>query len=124
MSTGSIQELFYLSMLPCSYLSGVNLTISFAVSGANRGIGLHLVYNILERQPNAVIFAGARDPTSAQELNEFASKHSNIHVIKLIADDEESNKEAVEEIKKVTDRLDVVVANAGQLDPPLFRSAA
>jgi norsolorinic acid ketoreductase len=92
------------------------LTISFSVSGASRGIGLQLVYNILERQPDAVIFAGARDPASAKELNEFAGKHSNVHVIKLIADDEESNKQAVEEIKKITDRLDVVVANAGKSD--------
>jgi NAD(P)-dependent dehydrogenase (short-subunit alcohol dehydrogenase family) len=36
-----------------------------------------------------------------------------VHVVKLVADEEESNKKAVEEIKKVTDRLDVVVANAG-----------
>jgi norsolorinic acid ketoreductase len=92
------------------------LTTSLPVSGASRGIGLQLVYNLLERQPDAVIFAGARDPTSAKELNEFASKHRNVHVIKLIADDEESNKQAVEEIKKITDRLDVVVANAGKSD--------
>ena len=85
-----------------------------AVSGANRGIGLELVYNILKRQPDAVIFAGARDPSSAKELKELASENPNVHLIKVIADDEESNKQAVEKIKKVTDRLDVVVANAGK----------
>lgn len=35
--------------------------------------------------------------------------------MKLISSDEESNNAAVEEIKKVAGRLDVVVANAGQL---------
>jgi NADP-dependent 3-hydroxy acid dehydrogenase YdfG len=37
-------------------------------------------------------------------------------VVKLVVDDEQSNKDAVEEVKKVTERLDIVVANAGQLD--------
>lgn len=67
-----------------------------------------------ELQPTAVIFAGARDPSSATELNAFAKEHRNVHVVELIADDEASNKKAVEEIRKVTDRLDIVVANAGE----------
>lgn len=37
-------------------------------------------------------------------------------MVKLVVDDEQSNKDAVEEVKKVTERLDVVVANAGQSD--------
>jgi norsolorinic acid ketoreductase len=72
-----------------------------------------------KRTPSAIIFAGARDPTKATELNELAKKHpNNIHIVKLVADDAESNKAAVEEVKKVTDRLDVVVANAGQYIKP------
>ncbi|KAJ9092787.1 hypothetical protein QFC21_006662 [Naganishia friedmannii] len=89
------------------------------ISGANRGIGLRLVTAYLERNPSAVIFAGARDPTKAIELNELAKKNpEHVHVIKLVADDAESNKEAVEQVKKVTDRLDVVVANAGIASGP------
>ncbi|KAJ9105992.1 hypothetical protein QFC19_003327 [Naganishia cerealis] len=83
------------------------------ISGANRGIGFSLIPAVLERTPSAVIFAGARDPANATELNDLAKKHPNVRVIKLVADDEESNKQAVEEVNKVTDRLDVVVANAG-----------
>ncbi|KAJ9092789.1 hypothetical protein QFC21_006664 [Naganishia friedmannii] len=84
------------------------------ISGANRGIGLSLVSAFLKHTPSAVIFAGARDPSKATELNEIAKKYpNNVHVIKLVADDAESNKAAVEEVKKVTDRLDIVVANAG-----------
>lgn len=44
--------------------------------------------------------------------------HPNVHVVKLVVDDEESNKAAVAEIQKFTDRLDVVVANAGLSSPP------
>jgi hypothetical protein len=102
------------SVSPCIAACQTQLTRPFTVSGANRGIGYQLVLALLERQPDAIIFAGARDPASANELNDVASKHQNVHVVKLIADDEESNKKAVEEIKKVTDRLDVVVANAGK----------
>ena len=66
------------------------------VTGASRGIGLNLVFVLTERIPSATIFAGARDPASSTELNEFAEKHPNVKVIKLIADDLESNKQAVE----------------------------
>jgi NAD(P)-dependent dehydrogenase (short-subunit alcohol dehydrogenase family) len=69
---------------------------------------------LTERIPSATIFAGARDPASSTELNGFAKKHPNVKVVKLIADDAESNKQAVEEIKKITGRLDIVVANAGE----------
>jgi norsolorinic acid ketoreductase len=86
------------------------------VSGANRGIGLHLIHALLKRLPNAIIFAGARDPSSANALKELASKNGNVHVVKLVVDDAQSNKDAVEEVKKVTNRLDIVVANAGQYD--------
>lgn len=95
-----------------------------SVTGANRGIGYDLVLALLKRYPNAVLFAGARDPTSADALNELANSDSRVHVVELIADDEESNKGAVEEVKKVTDRLDIVVANAGALAsslPTCFR---
>lgn len=93
-------------------------------TGANRGIGYDLVLALLKRYPNAVLFAGARDPTSANALNELARNDSRVHVVKLIADDEESNKSAVEEVKKVTDRLDIVVANAGTLRRVPFCSSA
>jgi len=87
---------------------------SFSVSGASRGIGLSLVTALLKHRPNAYIFAGARDPASADELAEIAKKHPNVRVVPLIADDEDSVKRAVDEVQKVTDRLDIVIANAGE----------
>jgi NAD(P)-dependent dehydrogenase (short-subunit alcohol dehydrogenase family) len=117
MSTDPKQSLNYFSMCFTIFLERI-LTLVSSVSGANRGIGYQLVLAILERQPDAVIFAGARDPAKANELNNLASKNPNVHVVKLVADDEESNKKAVDEIKKVTDRLDVVVANAGKSELP------
>lgn len=83
------------------------------VSGANRGIGLGIVHQILQNDPSAIIFAGARSPSKSTELNDLAKKHPNLHVVELIVDDKESNLKAVEEVKKVVGRLDVVIANAG-----------
>ncbi|KAI5451651.1 hypothetical protein NCC49_001632 [Naganishia albida] len=87
------------------------------VTGANRGIGYDLVLTLLKRYPEAILWASAREPASADALNQLANKDSRVHVVKLITDDEESNKKAVEEIKKVTNRLDIVVANAGINSP-------
>lgn len=87
------------------------------MTGANRGIGYDLVLTLLKRYPNAVLFATARDPSSADALNDLVKQDSRVHVVKMITDNEESNKQAVEEVRKVTDRLDIVVANAGTSVP-------
>jgi norsolorinic acid ketoreductase len=84
------------------------------VSGANRGIGLALVKALSAKLPHATIFAGARDPASADALNTFAKENTRLRVVKLIAHDEGSVKDAVAEVRKVTDRLDIVIANAGE----------
>ena len=71
------------------------------VSGANRGIGFNIV-NILSQRENVVIFAGARDPTAATQLNELAAKNSNLHVIKLTSTSEEDAKAAAKKIEEVS----------------------
>jgi hypothetical protein len=104
----------------------------YLVSGANRGIGdgtfpgrtpklmltsmlpgLGLVKAIATR-PDTVVFAGARNPSSASELDELAKTQKNVHVLKLTSCDEADNRAAVAEIKRTAGALHVVIANAGK----------
>ncbi|KAL1752369.1 hypothetical protein FB107DRAFT_277757 [Schizophyllum commune] len=85
----------------------------YLVTGANRGIGLAIVTALAVR-PDVVVFAGARDLSRAGSLHALANAHpEHVHVIKVISADKENNKAAIEEIKRVAGRLDVVIANAG-----------
>ncbi|KAL1691081.1 hypothetical protein GGG16DRAFT_125167 [Schizophyllum commune] len=85
----------------------------YFVTGANRGIGLAMVQALAAR-PNAVVFAGARDPARATDLNVLAKAHPDrVHILKVVSADRENNKAAIEEVKRVAGRLDIVIANAG-----------
>ncbi|KAL1695212.1 hypothetical protein GGG16DRAFT_45414 [Schizophyllum commune] len=85
----------------------------YLVTGANRGIGLAIV-TALAARPDAVVFAGARDLARADKLHALANAHpGRIYVTKVVSADKENNKAAIEEIKRVAGRLDVVIANAG-----------
>ncbi|KZP14526.1 NAD(P)-binding protein [Athelia psychrophila] len=97
----------------------------YLISGANRGIGLAITAALAAR-PDTVVFAGARNPSTATELQALSrSMPSNVHIVKLASADEEDHKAAVDQIKKDVGRLDVVIANAGQVfalpsaSPPL-----
>lgn len=87
--------------------------IVYLISGANRGLGLGFV-KVLLRRDNVIIFAGARNPSSATELQALAKEFpEKLHIVKLNSADEAGNKAAVEEVKAKAGRLDVVIANAG-----------
>jgi NAD(P)-dependent dehydrogenase (short-subunit alcohol dehydrogenase family) len=74
--------------------------------------GFGLIQHLAARD-NVIVFAGARNPSSATALNELATKHQGkVHVVKLTSADEADNRAAVDEIKKTVGRLDVVIANA------------
>ncbi|KAJ7626804.1 hypothetical protein FB45DRAFT_979570 [Roridomyces roridus] len=85
--------------------------IVYLVTGANRGIGYGLAGTLAAR-PDAIVFAGARDP-AAQSLADLVAKHPNVHPIKFVANDQVNNEAAIAEIKSSTGQLDVIIANAG-----------
>ena len=89
-----------------------------AVTGANRGIGFALVEQLASRD-NILIFAGARDPSKADRLNQLAQeKQGKIVVVKLDVTSEEDAKKAAEMVKEKVSKVDVLIANAGEFTSP------
>jgi len=82
------------------------------VSGANRGIGLQLV-KIIASNPDRIVFAGARNPSKATDLQDLASHNPNVHLVKLESTSTSDAIAAAETVRQVTGGLDVVIANAG-----------
>ena len=88
------------------------MTQYWLVTGGNRGIGLALVQQLAVRK-DIVVFVSVRNTSKLGDLAKITGKHSNVHVIQLRLEVIADAKKAVAEISKVTDHLDVVIANAG-----------
>jgi norsolorinic acid ketoreductase len=80
----------------------------YFITGANRGLGLGLT-KAYASQPDTIVFATARDPSKATELNRL----KNVHVLRLASGSQEDAASAAKEVSAVTGGLDVVIANAG-----------
>ncbi len=86
----------------------------FAVSGANRGIGLELVRQLLARGDRVV--AGCRHPGRALKLTELAAVHpGHLHIMPLDLDKERSIESFAHEAMMMSDALDVLINGAGVL---------
>lgn len=91
------------------------LTSVAPVSGANRGLGFAIVQE-LARRTDTFVFAGSRDPEAegSQALRELALGHPDaVQVVKLVAVDEAGNQAAIQTIREISGRLDIVIANSG-----------
>ena len=86
------------------------------VTGANRGLGLAFVRELLARGDRVV--ATSRHPGKATALNALAGEHpGRLHVLPLDVASAKSRAELVRELPLVLDgdRLDLLVNNAGVL---------
>ncbi|GJN90881.1 hypothetical protein Rhopal_003895-T1 [Rhodotorula paludigena] len=90
----------------------------YVVTGANRGIGLALT-SILARRPGTLVFATARQPAKADELNGLAKELGNIEVVQYEGPDAEQTKALADVVEKKAGKVDVVFANAGVAPPSL-----
>lgn len=70
---------------------------------------------MLNSRPNCVVFAGVRDVFNVKDLDALVAQHSNLHVLKITSGNVTDNAAAVEEISRIANHLDVVIANAGIL---------
>ena len=82
------------------------------ITGANRGLGYETARQLAER--GWTVLLGARDPergrTAAEKL---AADGGDVRHIPLDVTDDDSVAAAVERVTGITDRLDVLVNNAG-----------
>lgn len=86
------------------------------VTGANRGLGLELVSQLLSRQRHVV--ATCRHPGKATALNRLAGEHpGRLHVLPLDVTDARSRDALLRELPSVTDEapLHLLINNAGVL---------
>ncbi len=82
------------------------------VTGANRGIGLGLTVQSLERGDQ--VFAGCRNPENATQLNRLQERHGDrLAVLPLDVTSESAITNAVESVQGLTDHLDILFNNAG-----------
>ena len=82
------------------------------ITGANRGFGLELTRQYLDR--GDLVFATARQPDAATELRQLTGQYPDrLHLIALDLTDEASITEATQAVQAQTDTLDVLLNNAG-----------
>ncbi len=91
--------------------------VSWAVTGATRGIGFGYIEN-LSADPNNQVFALIRSLRTAGPLQELAAKRKNVHIVLTDLYDIKKLHVAAADVAKVTGgSLDFLVLNAGSAGP-------
>ncbi|UJR20490.1 hypothetical protein I4U23_023618 [Adineta vaga] len=88
------------------------------VTGANKGIGFHIVKRLLEQSSSedTVILLGSRDFERGRNAIEQLGAPSNVHLLQLDVSSVDSINQIVNEIKeKYGGHLDIIINNAGIL---------
>jgi len=85
---------------------------SYAITGANRGLGLELVKQ-LSAVPENTIYALVRNVEASKKSLTPYVERGNVHVFRLDLEDSASIRTAAKEIEKVTTSIDVLINNAG-----------
>ncbi|XP_030437061.1 uncharacterized protein LOC115660159 isoform X1 [Gopherus evgoodei] len=98
-------------------MAGFNVR-SVLVTGANRGIGLEVVKQFLEKSnPPEWVFATCREPEGerAQQLKNLASRHPNLAIVALEATDPASIRAAATRVEEhlKSSGLNLLINNAG-----------
>jgi len=84
------------------------------VTGANRGIGLEFVRQLLNR--GARVIAACREPGKALKLTGLAAAHpGHLAIVPLELTQERSIAELARQAAELTDALDLLINNAGVL---------
>lgn len=84
------------------------------ISGASRGIGLELCKQLLNRDER--VFAGCRDPANAKNLITLSSQYSNLEIVELDVNDENSVYNCFKQLNQKEQVIDKLYNNAGIID--------
>ncbi|GMS92637.1 hypothetical protein PENTCL1PPCAC_14812, partial [Pristionchus entomophagus] len=88
---------------------------SVVVTGANRGLGLGLVRELLKSKDVGKLFATTRNPNKSPDLTMISDPR--LVIVEMDADSDDSIKKAVQQVAKHvgTSGVDVLINNAGVL---------
>jgi NAD(P)-dependent dehydrogenase (short-subunit alcohol dehydrogenase family) len=87
--------------------------VSWAVTGATRGIGLGYIDN-LSSNPDNKVFAIIRSRETAAPLEKLAAERGNIHLVVTDISSPQKLEQAVKEVSSITaGSLDYLILNAG-----------
>ncbi|HEX8428572.1 SDR family oxidoreductase [Hymenobacter sp.] len=85
---------------------------SVLITGANRGLGLELTHQYLER--GDTVFAASRQPATATDLHQLQNQYAGqLHLVQLDVTSEASIEAARQTVAGLVERLDILVNNAG-----------
>ena len=87
-------------------------TAVYFITGANRGLGFGVTEKLASR-PNVVVFATARDPSTADKLQQLTRRYNNVRVVKLEVESDADHQAAARRVESEAGRVDVVLACAG-----------
>ena len=83
------------------------------IAGANRGIGLGLVKEVLSKNKAANVFATYRDKNKSTELIDLSKRHQNLKLLTLEISNKDSINNLKNELKNVP--IDYLIINSGIL---------
>ncbi|KAF1744268.1 hypothetical protein MXB_1740 [Myxobolus squamalis] len=90
---------------------------NFLITGANRGLGLGLVVEILKNCCQSKVFATVRDLHDCKDLTDLAIQYKNLHILKLDITSQLDIDQLVKELESVLkdEGLQYLINNAGML---------
>ena len=108
-----IKYIFLLNLIFLSVECRLKLH-SVLITGANRNLGLQFVIELIKSNPKHII-ATCRDPENANELNELANNHLNIHILQLELTNYSSYDSFVNKVDTIVGKegLTLFIQNAG-----------
>ena len=92
------------------------------ITGCNRGIGKAILKRFAEEEANVIACTRKNDESFNSFCNELQNKFKvKIHHIYFDLDDADAIKAAIVKIKEKSDKIDIIVNNAGIIQTALFQ---